>query len=167
MHTIRLAGDPVLRTPTEPVTEFGRDLRVLVDRMFDAMYTARGVGLAANQIGVNQRVFVYDLADGRRGHLVNPVLTELDAEALDTDVEGCLSIPGRYYPTPRAATATARGVDLTGEPLEISGDGQLARCLQHEIDHLDGVLYLDHLSREVRRQAYLALDNSDAFPGPR
>jgi peptide deformylase len=151
LRPIRLFGDPVLRTPAEPVTRFDDDLRALVTDLMDTMLGEPGrAGVAAPQIGVSLRVFVYD-ADGRRGHLVNPVL--VDASGSQDDDEGCLSLPGMAFPTPRADTVTARGVDLHGDPLTIAGTGFLARALQHETDHLDGVLYVDTLRGEVRKQA--------------
>lgn len=151
MRPIRIIGDPVLRTPCEPVTSFDADLRTLVRDLMDTLLGAPGrAGVAAPQIGVNARVFVYD-ADGHRGHLINPTL-ELSEESQD-DEEGCLSIPGLYFPTPRAAQATAYGVDQHGEPTTVTGRGFLARALQHETDHLRGRLYVDTLRGETRRRA--------------
>jgi peptide deformylase len=156
---IRFLGDPVLRTVCDPVTTFDADLKRLVDDMFVSMYDARGVGLAANQIGVSRRVFVYDCADGdgRRhvGHVINPVL-RVDGE-LVTDEEGCLSVPGLHFPTPRHAQATVVGVDMAGDPVHVTGTGELARCLQHETGHLDGRLYIDTLSGDARRAALRAI----------
>ena len=151
MLPIRIIGDPVLRTPCEPVTSFDAELRALVADLMDTLLGAPGrAGVAAPQIGISARVFVYD-ADGLRGHLINPTL-ELSDEPQDDD-EGCLSIPGLYFPTPRARHATARGVDQHGEPLTITGSGFLARALQHETDHLVGRLYIDTLRGETRRRA--------------
>lgn len=151
MRPIRIIGDPVLRTPSEPVTSFDAELRALVQDLMDTLLGAPGrAGVAAPQIGVNAQVFVYD-ADGRRGHLINPTL-ELSEELQDDD-EGCLSIPGLYFPTPRAMHATAHGVDQHGQPLTISGSGFLARALQHETDHLHGRLYVDTLRGDTRRRA--------------
>jgi peptide deformylase len=156
---IRYLGDPVLRTVCDPVTTFDAGLKRLVDDMFASMYEARGVGLAANQIGVSRRVFVYDCADGdgqrQVGHVINPVLAT-DGE-LVTDEEGCLSVPGLYFPTPRHALATVEGVDADGRPVRVSGTGELARCLQHETGHLDGKVYIDMLSGETRRAALRAI----------
>jgi peptide deformylase len=148
---IRLLGDPVLRTPTDQVTDFGPDLRRLIDRMDAAMRAADGVGLAANQIGVGLRVFVYDVGDGERGHVVNPDLT-VDDDELVVGVEGCLSLPGRHRPTPRHRRVTVRGLDADGRAVEVRGEGLLARCLQHEVDHLDGRLFVDHLAPADRRE---------------
>jgi peptide deformylase len=151
MRPIRIIGDAVLRTPCEPVTTFDTSLRTLVTDLMDTLLGAAGrAGVAANQIGVSAQVFVYD-ADGERGHLINPTL-ELSEESQDDD-EGCLSIPGLHFPTPRAMRATAHGVNQYGEPLTITGSGFLARALQHETDHLRGRLYIDTLRAETRRRA--------------
>jgi peptide deformylase len=161
VRPIRIVGDPVLHTPTRLVTDFGAELHTLVQDMFDTMEAARGVGLAANQIGVDLRVFVYDCTDTRdvryRGVVVNPVLeTSERPETMpdpDDDWEGCLSMPGEGFPTGRASWAKVTGVDAEGAPLTVEGTGLLARCLQHETDHLDGILYL---SRLVGRHARAA-----------
>ncbi|MDG4800801.1 peptide deformylase [Micromonospora sp. WMMD980] len=151
MRPIRIIGDPVLRTPSEPVTTFDAELRALVQDLMDTLLGAPGrAGVAAPQIGVNTQVFVY-AADGHRGHLVNPTL-EL-SEELQDDEEGCLSIPGLYFPTSRALHATAHGYDQHGEPLTVTGSGFLARALQHETDHLRGRLYVDTLRGDTRRRA--------------
>ncbi len=149
---IRLLGDPVLRQPTDPVRSFDAGLRRLVDRMFEAMYAADGIGLAANQIGVGLRVFVMD-CEGVKAAVVNPALVGLSDEVVTDELEGCLSIPGRHYPAPRALRAGVVGVDEHGAPLELHGEGYVARCFQHEVDHLDGTVYLDRLQGKVRRQA--------------
>jgi peptide deformylase len=158
---IRIVGDPVLHTPTRLVTEFGGELHVLVDDMFDTMAAAQGVGLAANQIGVDLRLFVYDCADEQgvrhRGVVVNPVLeTSERPETMpdpDDDWEGCLSVPGESFPTGRATWARVTGVDADGAPVIVQGTGLLARCLQHETDHLDGMLYLHRLVGRYAREA--------------
>ncbi|MFC7546661.1 peptide deformylase [Plantactinospora sp. GCM10030261] len=151
MRPIRIIGDPVLRTACDPVTSFDAELRGLVTDLLDTMDGAPGrAAVAAPQIGVAARVFVWDV-EGSRGHLVNPTL-ELSDEP-QTDDEGCLSVPGLSFPTRRAMHAVARGVDKHGEPLAVSASGYLARALQHEYDHLDGRLYVDTLSGEVRRRA--------------
>lgn len=151
MRPIRIIGDPVLRTPSEPVTSFDAELRALVTDLMDTLLGAPGrAGVAAPQIGVNAQVFVYD-ADGHRGHMINPTLEVSDE--LQDDEEGCLSIPGLYFPTPRALHATAHGYDQHGEPLTVTGSGFLARALQHETDHLRGRLYVDTLRGDTRRRA--------------
>ncbi|THV26038.1 peptide deformylase [Glycomyces paridis] len=151
-------GDPVLHRPCAPVEEFGPDLAKLVEDMFASMYAANGVGLAANQLGIGSRVFVLDCedADGERtvAALVNPVLVLPEPpRELMVGSEGCLSVPGSFEETPRAATAVVEGFDPAGRPIRIEGTGTLARCLQHETDHLDGTLYVDRLPRKARNRA--------------
>jgi peptide deformylase len=143
-------GQPVLHRECVPVTSFGPGLAVLVDEMFASMYAAGGVGLAANQIGVGLRAFVYDCPDAtgerRAGHVVNPVLRIPAALAPPvTAAEGCLSVPGQEAELARPAVVTVIGQDLHGHQVRIAGTGLLARCLQHEADHLDGVVYVDRL----------------------
>jgi len=152
---IVVVGDPVLHTPCRPVTAFDDELSTLIDDMFASMYVAEGVGLAAPQIGSDLCVFVYDCPDstGQRhvGHLVNPVLGARSTE-LDSGEEGCLSVPGPVHELDRAEQVTVSGFDRTGAPIEVTGTGFFARCLQHEYDHLQGVLYIDHLPRNRRRR---------------
>ncbi len=146
---IRTLGDPALREPAKPVERFDRSLRRLFDDMVEAMYEAEGVGLAAPQVGLSLRLFVFD--DGETGPtlLANPELLDPQGEIIAD--EGCLSIPGPFYPTARAERARCRGLDLQGRPLEMEGEGLLARIFQHEADHLDGKLYIDRLDDEGRR----------------
>ncbi|WNV81968.1 peptide deformylase [Umezawaea sp. Da 62-37] len=161
VHLIRIAGDPVLHNPTKPVEVFDDDLRTLIADMYETMAAAHGVGLAANQIGVAQRLFVYDCPDDQgvrhRGVVVNPVLETSDVPQgmpdPDDDYEGCLSAPGETFPTGRAQWAKVTGQDGDGEPLAVEGTGFFARCLQHETDHLDGYLYLDRLVGRYKREA--------------
>lgn len=159
MREIRYVGDPVLRTPAEPVTDFDRDLRRLIDEMFAVMYASDGVGLAGPQIGVARRLFVYDISN-RKGHVVNPELTIDDSDEIIED-EGCLSVPSRetgkplYAPTGRASGVTLRGFDRLGRPVTVKARGMLARCFQHEFDHLNGMLYVDRLAKEQRRKLLL------------
>lgn len=162
-------GNEVLARPCRPVTEFGDDLRQLVDDMFATMYDAPGVGLAANQVGVDLRVFVLDCPDDERGslvgHVVNPVL-EIPSEGreLEIDEEGCLSVSGPSTDVPRAAHAIVTGVDVTGAPVRLKGHGRAARCLQHETDHLNGYLYVDRLPRKLRKRVLAAYEaGSDDF----
>ncbi|WP_446037963.1 peptide deformylase [Streptomyces sp. SID1121] len=159
VRAMRLLGDPVLHAPCEPVTDFGPALAELVEDLFATMYEARGVGLAAGQIGVAQRVFVYDCPDDEDvrhlGHLVNPRLTELDGIVL-RGPEGCLSLPGVEAGTERYDRAVVEGFTLDGEPVRVEGTGFFARCLQHECDHLEGTVYTDRLTGWRRARALRA-----------
>ena len=155
IRPIRELGDPVLRTPADPVRAFDRDLAALVRDLEETVDNPGRAGLAAPQIGVGLRVFSYNI-DGVIGHLVNPVITDLSEETQDDD-EGCLSIPGLYAPTVRAMHAVAEGFDVHGEPLRLVASGLMARCLQHEIDHLDGKLFVDRLTGEARKRVLRAL----------
>ncbi|MEU4159146.1 peptide deformylase [Actinoplanes sp. NPDC026670] len=150
VRPIRLFGDPVLRTPADEVTDFGPQLRELVRDLEDTVREPGRAGVAAPQIGVSLRVFSYNVG-GVVGHLVNPVLSGHAGE--QTDEEGCLSLPGLGYSTRRYDSVVASGFDLNGDALVIEGTGFLARALQHETDHLDGRLYVDTLTGDVRRQA--------------
>ncbi|MFE9248137.1 peptide deformylase [Streptomyces sp. NPDC007088] len=156
---ITVVGNPVLHKECRDVTEFGPELAALVDDMFASQRAAEGVGLAANQIGVDLKVFVYDCQDddGVRhvGVVCNPVLTELPAERrrLDDSNEGCLSVPTAYAATPRTDYAEVTGQDEQGHPVKVRGTGYFARCLQHETDHLYGYLYIDRLSKRDRKDA--------------
>lgn len=154
VRDIRLFGDPVLRTPAEPVVDFDRELRTLVADLTDTMLAAPGAGLAAPQIGVGLRVFTYAV-DDVVGHLINPQLTL--TEETQTGEEGCLSIPGLAFDCTRAYGTVARGFDMYGEPVVIEGTEALARCLQHETDHLDGVLFVDRLDPAARKAAMKAI----------
>ncbi|GLZ07370.1 peptide deformylase 2 [Actinomadura sp. NBRC 104412] len=160
VRPVRRLGDPVLRTECDPVRAFDASLERLIDDMFASMYDANGAGLAANQIGVPLRVFVYDCKDdeGRRhvGHVVNPTLVAADGDTLE-EPEGCLSLPGLNFPTPRYAHAVVEGVDVKGRPVRVEGTGYFARCLQHETGHLRGQVYIDVLSGEARREAMRAI----------
>ncbi|ARF57333.1 peptide deformylase [Streptomyces gilvosporeus] len=156
---ITVVGNPVLHRECKDVTAFDDELARLIDDMFASQRTAEGVGLAANQIGVDLKVFVYDCMDDQGvrhvGAVCNPVLDELPAErrVLDDSNEGCLSVPGAYAELPRPDYAVVRGQDATGEPIAIQGTGYFARCLQHETDHLNGYLYIDRLSKRDRKDA--------------
>ena len=157
---IRLFGDPVLRTAAAEVVDFDKQLRVLVKDLEDTMLDAPGAGLAAPQIGVGLRVFTY-WVDGVLGHLVNPVLDLSDEE--QDGPEGCLSIPGLAFDTKRALTVVAKGQDMHGEPVVLEGSELLARCVQHETDHLDGILFVDRLDPEARREAMRAIREAEWF----
>ena len=157
---IRHFGDPVLVTPASEVIDFDKELRVLVKDLTETMLHAPGAGLAAPQIGVPLRVFVWDV-DEALGHLINPTL-DLSEEMQEGD-EGCLSFPELLYPTPRAFRAVAKGFNIHGEPVTIEGTELLARALQHETDHLDGILFIDRLSEEDRKLAMKEIRESDWF----
>ena len=148
-------GAAVLHRPCARVTSFDAELEALLGDMFASMYAASGVGLAANQIGVGLRAFVYDCpdasGDNQDGHVINPVLTTIGAIAAPvTDSEACLSVPGQQAEVSRAAVATVTGTDVRGCPVTVTGTGLLARCLQHETDHLGGIVYVDLLSADER-----------------
>ncbi|MBA2446051.1 MAG: peptide deformylase [Nocardioidaceae bacterium] len=158
VRDIRLFGDPILRSPAVPVINFDKQLRVLVSDLMETMLDAPGAGLAAPQIGVALRVFTY-YVDDVVGHLVNPDL--ILSDETQTGDEGCLSIPGLTFDCTRAARVVARGFDMYGDPLTIEGTETLARCLQHETDHLDGVLFVDRLDGQTRKAAMRAIRESD------
>ena len=158
IQPIRLFGDPVLRTRAEPVVDFDAELRRLVKDLSDTMMDAPGAGLAAPQLGISLRVFTYHV-DDQLGHLVNPEL-DLSAETQDGP-EGCLSLPGLEYDCVRAERVVAKGFDQYGEPVVIEGSDLLARCIQHETDHLDGVLFIDRLDRAARKAAMKAIREAE------
>ncbi|MGI5149183.1 peptide deformylase [Plantactinospora sp. CA-294935] len=161
VQPIRLFGDPVLRTPAEPVVDFDAELRKLVADLTDTMREQNGAGLAAPQLGVGLRVFAFDV-DDVLGHLVNPVLEFPDSDEQDGP-EGCLSIPGLYFDTKRRLNVIAKGFNEYGDPVQIVGTGLMARCVQHETDHLDGVLFLDRLDAEGRKEAMKAIREADWY----
>ena len=160
VQPIRHFGDQVLVTPASEVVDFDKELRKLVQDLTETMLDAPGAGLAAPQIGVPLRVFVWDV-DEALGHLINPTL-DLSEEMQEGD-EGCLSFPELLYPTPRAFRAVAKGFNIHGEPVTIEGTELLARALQHETDHLDGILFIDRLSEEDRKLAMKEIRESDWF----
>jgi len=155
-------GDPVLARTCQPVTDYGEDLQSLLADMWASMAAAEGVGLAANQIGVDRAVFIYDCpdADGayHKGVVCNPVLLLPEGEdrVLDEGEEGCLSVRGQFTSLARPDAAAVTGSDQNGEPITVTGTGLLARCLQHETDHLNGMLYIDRLPRKTRKQVLAA-----------
>ncbi|MFD9079622.1 peptide deformylase [Streptomyces erythrochromogenes] len=158
-HPITVVGNPVLHRECKDVTEFGDELAKLIDDMFASQKAAEGVGLAANQIGVDAKVFVYDCPDDEgvrhTGVVVNPKLVELPAgsRVLDDSNEGCLSVPTAYASLARPDYAEVEGQDARGNPIKVRGTGYFARCLQHETDHLYGYLYIDRLSKRDRKDA--------------
>lgn len=158
VRRITEVGEEVLHKPCRDVTEFGPDLAALIDDMFLTMYVAEGAGLAANQVGVDLRLFVYDCPDddGIRhvGHIINPVLESPSAgRRLIDEGEGCLSVPGAVMAVPRPDRAVVRGQDRDGRPLVIEGTGYFARCLAHETDHTHGHIYLDRLAKREKKDA--------------
>lgn len=160
IQPIRLFGDPILRRPATEVVDFDKELRRLVADLTDTMLDAPGAGLAAPQIGVGLRVFTWNV-EGEVGHLVNPVL-DLSDDRQDGP-EGCLSIPELTFDCQRALSVVARGFDQHGEPVTIEGSHYLARAIQHETDHLDGVLFVDRLDTDARKAAMKAIRESEWF----
>jgi peptide deformylase len=160
IQPIRLFGDPVLRKPAIEVVDFDKELRKLIADLTDTMLEAPGAGLAAPQIGVGLRAFTWNV-DGQVGHLVNPRLQL--SEELQDGPEGCLSIPGLTFDCRRAQSVVAHGFDMYGEPVVIEGSEYLARAIQHETDHLDGVLFVDRLDGEARKAAMKAIRESEWF----
>ena len=154
----------MLRTPAEPVRDFDAELRRLVKDLTETMLDAPGAGLAAPQIGVGLRVFTYHVDDNEPGHLINPSL-DLSKEE-DEDDEGCLSFPGLAYPVKRAWGVVAKGFNMYGEPITIEGTGQLARCVQHESDHLDGILFIDKLDKQQHKLAMKAIREAEWWGQP-
>lgn len=158
---IRLFGDPVLRTPAAPVVDFDKELRKLVADLTDTMRDAPGAGLAAPQIGVGLRAFSYNI-DGDIGYVLNPVLAEVRGEPQPVG-EGCLSVPGLWHDALRHPWARVTGIDLDGEEVVLEGEGLLAQALQHETDHLDGMLYLSRLTPAERKIAMREVRESSWF----
>ncbi|MHB1313754.1 MAG: peptide deformylase [Gemmatimonadaceae bacterium] len=161
---IRVLGDPVLRIETTPVDVVTDDVRKLIDDMFDTMHAANGIGLAAPQVGRSERVTVVDV-DKARYALVNPEIVVADGKKEKTE-EGCLSIPDIYGDVERPSRVVVRALDRDGKPIEVEATGLLGRCFQHEIDHLHGKLFIDHLSFLKRRSALAKWeDEKDQYPG--
>jgi peptide deformylase len=160
VQPIRLFGDPVLRTRAETVTDFDKELRTLVADLAETMLAAPGSGLAAPQIGVGLRVFTYHVDDSQSGHLVNPVL-HFPSDDEQDGPEGCLSIPGLTFDCRRRAHVVAHGQDMFGEAITVEGTATLARAIQHETDHLDGVLFVERLDAETRKAAMKAIREAE------
>lgn len=152
IRPIRIIGDPVLRTVCDPVTEVTDSVRTLVEDLLEGVDMEGRAGLAANQIGVGLRAFSYNI-DGQIGYVLNPTIVELSEDEYQDGDEGCLSVPGLWYPTKRAWYARATGIDLDGREIVIEGEELMGRCIQHECDHLEGHLYLDRLERKQRAAA--------------
>jgi peptide deformylase len=154
---VRVVGDPVLRTQADPVTRFDDRLRRLVQDMHQTMEAVNGVGLAGPQVGVGQRIFVYHVGKDS-GAVCNPEIQVKESAGMDTtSSEGCLSVPGLGFRLPRPDAVTLTGQDLNGNELRIEATGLLARCFQHETDHLHGHLYIDRLKGEDRKRAFAAI----------
>lgn len=160
VRQIRLYGDPVLRTVADEVDSFGETTRALEQDLLDTVDLPGRAGVAAPQIGVPLRAFSYNV-DDQRGVVFNPVLVELSGE--QDGEEGCLSVPELWYPTRRAAFAAVEGYDADGRPVRVEGEDDMARCLQHEVDHLNGIVYLRRLEGDVRKQAMRAVRDSAWF----
>lgn len=158
---IRIFGDPVLKTRSDPIRAGDRAAAALVEDLIDSVKVPGRAGVAACQIGVNLRAFSYNV-DGEVGYIINPVIAEVSGEP-ELVEEGCLSVPGFFFPRLRYPFARVTGVDLDGDPVELSGDGLMAQALQHETDHLDGKLYLDGLDKETRRNAMRQIRESEWF----
>jgi peptide deformylase len=162
-YQVRLFGDPGLKQPARAVTEIDGRLAALVDSMYDTMYEAVGIGLAAPQVGVRKRLFTYDVGEGPHV-IVNPEIVETSGEW--SFEEGCLSVPGLHFEIVRPDVVTLRGLDLDGDEIEIRAGELLGRLFQHEVDHLDGVLLLDRLDSDTRRQALRELRERDLSGAP-
>ncbi|MDO5495041.1 MAG: peptide deformylase [bacterium] len=149
---IRIVGDPVLRTPCAPITEVDARVKQLVEDLLETVDHEGRAGLAANQIGVSLRAFSWNI-DGDIGYVLNPKLVDTSEDEFQDGEEGCLSVPELWFPTERAWYARVEGTDLDGKKIEVEGEGLMARALQHEVDHLDGMLYIDRLDRATRKKA--------------
>lgn len=160
IRDIRVIGDPVLRTPCEPIGDIDDRVRALVEDLIETVDMDGRAGLAANQIGVSLRAFSWNI-DGDIGYVLNPVLVEVSKEDYQDGDEGCLSVPGLWFPTERAWYARVEGIDLDGKPVTVEGEELMARCLQHETDHLDGMLYIDRLDRATRKKALREIRKSE------
>jgi peptide deformylase len=158
VRQIRVFGDPVLRSVCDPITPGDPRAAALVEDLLETVRVPGRAGVAANQIGVGQRAFSYNV-DGEIGYIINPVIVEVSGEP-ELVEEGCLSVPGFFFPRRRYPFARVAGVDLDGSPVELSGDGLMAQALQHEVDHLDGHLYIEGLDPEVKREAMKSIRQS-------
>jgi peptide deformylase len=161
VREIRLFGDPVLKSPCDPIKDFGPKTHALIEDLIDTTKVPGRAGVAANQIGISLRAFSYNVAD-KVGYLINPKNLVLKGEPILVE-EGCLSVPGNWHLTTRYPEAELTGTQLDGTEITISGTGLLAQALQHELDHLDGLLYLDRLTQEERKEAMKIVRKSDWF----
>lgn len=155
---IRIIGDPVLRTPCDWITDIDDRVKNLVEDLLENVDEEGRAGLAANQIGVGLRAFSWNI-EGEIGYVLNPKLVEVSKDEVQDGDEGCLSVPGLWFPTERAWYARVEGIDLDGKDVVVEGEELMARCLQHETDHLEGLLYLDRLDRATRRKAMREVRN--------
>ncbi|MDP3207729.1 MAG: peptide deformylase [Rhodoglobus sp.] len=160
-RTIRLFGDPVLRSTCDSITPGDPKAATLIDDLLETVRVPGRAGLAANQIGVGLRAFSYNV-DEVVGYVINPELVEVSGEPEQVD-EGCLSVPGFYFPRARYPFARVVGIDLDGNPVEVEGEGLMAQALQHEVDHLDGHLYIEGLAPEIKREAMRQIRQADWF----
>ncbi|MCW4459387.1 peptide deformylase [Microbacterium sp. MPKO10] len=160
-RSIRLFGDPVLKSPCAEITTIDDGVRALISDLLDSVRLPGRAGVAANQIGIGMRAFSYNV-DGVVGYVINPTVVEVRGEKELID-EGCLSVPEQWHPTPRHPYARVTGIDLDGNPVTVEGTGVLAQALQHEVDHLDGYVYLDRLEKDERRVAMKQVRESDWF----
>ena len=152
LRDIRVVGDPILRTECETITDIDDSIKELVEDLLETVDMDGRAGLAANQIGVGVRAFSWNI-DGEIGYILNPKIVELSEDEYQDGDEGCLSVPGLWFPTERAWYARAEGIDLDGKKVVVEGEELMGRCIQHECDHLEGHLYLDRLSKKYRRKA--------------
>ena len=152
MRDIRVMGDPVLRTPCEPITQVDDAVRTLVEDLLETVDHDGRAGVAGNQIGVSLRAFSWNI-DGDIGYILNPVIVENSDELQDLADEGCLSVPGLWYPCERPLYARAEGIDLDGNKVVVEGEDIWARLINHEVDHLNGKLYIDRLTKSWRKKA--------------
>ncbi|MFO7244041.1 MAG: peptide deformylase [Actinomycetes bacterium] len=156
LRDIRTIGDPVLRTPCEPITEIDDRVRTLVEDLLETVDMDGRAGLAANQIGVSLRAFSWNI-EGDIGYVLNPVIVDVSEEKQELADEGCLSIPGLWFECDRPLWARAEGIDLDGKTVVVEGEEIWARLIHHEVDHLDGHLFIDRLSKDVRKKAMKAI----------
>ena len=160
IRDIRIIGDPILRTQCDPITDIDASVKLLVEDLLEGVDMEGRAGLAANQIGVGLRAFSWNI-DGEIGYVLNPKIVEVSTDEFQDGDEGCLSVPDLWYPTERAWYARVEGINLDGKTIVVEGEELMARCLQHECDHLDGMIYIDRLDRKTRKKALRDIRNSN------
>ena len=160
IRDIRIIGDPILRTQCEPITDIDASVKLLVEDLLEGVDMEGRAGLAANQIGIGLRAFSWNI-DGEIGYVLNPKIVEMSADEFQDGDEGCLSVPDLWYPTERAWYARVEGINLDGKTIVVEGEELMARCLQHECDHVDGMIYIDRLDRKTRKKALRDIRNSN------